>query len=61
MQTVSRVLSHGRTELAKIIVGDSARSDEPNEYQRLTIRLRIAGLAGVLSTRVLILRVLGWR
>jgi len=31
------------------------------EYQRLAPRLRGAGLAGVLSTRVLILRVLGWR
>jgi len=46
MQTVSRVLSHGRTELAKVIVGGSAHSDEPNEYQRLAIRLRIAGLLG---------------
>ena len=46
MQTVSRVLSHGRTELAKVIVGGLARSAEPNGYQRLAICLRIAGLSG---------------
>ena len=31
--------------------GGSAHSDEPNEYQRLGIRLRIAGLAGIPGTR----------